>query len=134
MANNQKNEVKGGGAGWGAGIAATVAAAAIGAYFLYGKDGAKNRKKVKGWMLKAKGEILEKVEALENVSEGKYQQIVEEVAARYRGARNVDKAELVALITDAKRHWKTMKKIVAKPRSGKKVAKRSVKKSSGKSK
>ena len=33
----------------GAGLAAVAAFAAAG-YFLYGKDGAKNRKKVRGWM------------------------------------------------------------------------------------
>ena len=38
----------------GAGLAALAAFAAAG-YFLYGKDGAKNRKKVRGWMLKANG-------------------------------------------------------------------------------
>jgi hypothetical protein len=47
----------------GAGIAAGVAAAALGAYFLYGsKDAKKNRAKVKGWMLKARGEVLEQLE------------------------------------------------------------------------
>ena len=35
----------------GIGLAALAAA---GAYFLYGKNGKKNRKKISGWMLKAK--------------------------------------------------------------------------------
>ncbi|KKW48138.1 MAG: hypothetical protein UY99_C0011G0001, partial [Parcubacteria group bacterium GW2011_GWA1_59_11] len=35
--------------GIGAGLAAAAVAAA-GAYFLYGKRGAQNRKKVRGWM------------------------------------------------------------------------------------
>jgi hypothetical protein len=47
-----------------------LAALSAGAYFLYGtKEGAKKRVKIKGWMLKAKGEVLEKMEALKDVNE-----------------------------------------------------------------
>ena len=54
---NSKNELSTAqkvGIGFGLTAAAVTAA---GAFFLYGsKEAAKNRKKVKGWMLKAKGE------------------------------------------------------------------------------
>jgi flagellar basal body-associated protein FliL len=45
----------------GIGLGLTAAAVtAAGAYFLYGsKQAPQNRKKVKGWVLKAKGEVLE---------------------------------------------------------------------------
>jgi hypothetical protein len=113
MANNQgmstvkKAEV-------GAGIAAGVAAAAIGAYLLYGKNGAKNRKTVKGWALKAKGEILEQVENMQNITESGYQDIINNVVASYRGAKNVSEPELMALAADARKHWKAIRG-VSKP-------------------
>jgi hypothetical protein len=96
-------------AGIGAGVAAAAAAAALGAYFLYGKNGKENRKKVKGWMLQAKGEILERMENLDNVSEEAYDRIINAVVSNYKGARNVTSSELMALAADARRHWKVLK-------------------------
>ncbi|OHA81464.1 MAG: hypothetical protein A2675_03255 [Candidatus Yonathbacteria bacterium RIFCSPHIGHO2_01_FULL_51_10] len=104
-----------GGIGAGAimGIAAVAAAAAAGGYFLYGKDGAKNRKKVRGWMLKAKGEILEKVEKLKDVSEEEYAKAIDVVAAKYRAVKSIDPAEVEAMVKELKGHWKNIKKTVA---------------------
>jgi len=65
-------------------IIGAAAIAAIGAYFLTGKHGAENRENVRGWMLKMKGEVLEKVEDLKNLTEADYYKIVDEAAARYR--------------------------------------------------
>ena len=89
---------------------ATVAALAAGAYFLYGKNGAKNRKKIKGWMLKAKGEMLEGIEKLKEVSEPKYHEIVENVSAKYAKLKNVDAEDLAALKKEIKGQWKNIKK------------------------
>lgn len=95
----------------GVGLAAASVAALAGGYLLYGaKDAAKNRKKVKGWMLKAKGEILEKIEGMQEVTEDKYHDVVEMVSKKYSGLKNVDAADLTALINDAKKHWKVMHK------------------------
>lgn len=97
-------------AGVGAGLA-LAAAAAAGAYFLYGtKEGAKRRKKIKGWALKAKGEVLERMEGLKEVNERTYRQVVDAVAARYGNLKNVDKTELEALVRDLKRHWRNIQK------------------------
>lgn len=41
-------------------IGATIAAAGVAAYMLFGPDGKKNRKVVRGWAVKMKGEIIEK--------------------------------------------------------------------------
>ena len=43
-------------------LAGAAVAATAGAYYLYGPSGKKHQKQVKGWMLKAKGEILERAE------------------------------------------------------------------------
>lgn len=97
-------------AGVGVGILAVAAAAAAGTYFLYGKDGAKNRKKIKGWTLKAKGEILERMEKLGELSEEKYNEIITQVAKQYHGLKSVDPAELTAMTNDLRRHWKNIKR------------------------
>ena len=38
-----------------------AALAAAGAYFIYGKDAAKHRNKIKGWTLKMKGDLLSRL-------------------------------------------------------------------------
>lgn len=106
----------------GAGIAALAAFAAAG-YFLYGKDGAKNRKKVKGWMLKAKGEVLEGVEKLKDVSEEQYAAIINKVGDKYKAVKNIDPAEVEAMMKELHGHWKSIKKTIS-PAPKKKVAKK----------
>ncbi|GMQ95100.1 MAG: hypothetical protein BMS9Abin13_210 [Patescibacteria group bacterium] len=96
--------------GVGVSIAAIAATLAVGGYLLYGKNGAKNRKKVKGWMLKARGEVLEQVENLRdmNISEEEYRNIVDKVAKRYKKLKSVSAKEVEALAKELKGHWKEM--------------------------
>lgn len=100
--------------GIGMGLAAAAAAAAAGAYFLYGKNGAKNRKTVKGWMLKARGEVMDRMEKLESVSEAKYREIVDTVIRGYKSAKNASPAELAAAAAELKSHWNSIKKSIQK--------------------
>ena len=94
----------------GAGIA-TVAAAIAGTYFLYGvKNAPKNRKKVKSWMLKAKGEILEQLESLSEISEDAYHKIIDEVSSKYQALRNIEKNDVVEFAEELKSHWKNIAK------------------------
>jgi gas vesicle protein len=86
----------------GIGIAAL---AAIGAYFLAGKRGAKNRERIYGWTLKMKGEVLEKVEDLKNMKKEDYYKIVDEVAARYEKVERVSASELRRLADELKDAW-----------------------------
>lgn len=96
----------------GAGFAALVAAAA-GAYFLYGsKEGAKRRKQIKGWTVKAKGEVLEKLEKVEDLNEEKYHEIVDTVAEKYKKLKHVDTEEVEQMVKELKGHWMKMKKQV----------------------
>jgi gas vesicle protein len=94
----------------GAGIA-TVAAAIAGTYFVYGsKNAAKNRKKVKSWTLKAKGEILEQLENLSEINEEIYHKIVKEVSDKYQALKNIDKQDVSEFIEELKSHWKNIEK------------------------
>lgn len=106
----------------GVGVAMLAAAAAAG-YFLYGKNGAKNRKKVKGWMLKAKGEVLEQLERMKEVNQATYRQAVEKVMARYR---SMDAKEIAALSKELKGYWAGIKRQAAPagPEKKKKTARK----------
>lgn len=97
------------------------AVAAAGTYFLYGAKQAKaNRKKVKAWMLKAKGEVLEQLERMDIIDEKKYQAAVDKVAKKYRTIKSIDPKEVEETIADLKRHWKNMVKAPVKKAAKKK--------------
>ena len=89
--------------GAGIGLAAITA---LGAYFLHGKSGAQNREKIAGWMLKMKGEILEKVEDIKGLNEAEYYKIVDETSARYASLKKVGADELKHLTAELKGAWK----------------------------
>lgn len=120
--------------GIGVGLAAAAAAAAAGAYFLYGKNGAKNRKAVKSWMLKARADVMDKMEQLEDVSEKKYRDVVDSVIKGYKGAKNASPAELAAAAAELKSHWKSIQKSLKasspKKAQGRKMAGKSSRKKS----
>ena len=117
----QKNKSDNSGVATVLGLGA-LAALSAGAYFLYGtKEGAKKRVKIKGWMLKAKGEVLEKMEALKDVNEEAYNKVVSTVMSKYQGLKNVDQGEVVSLVEDFKKHWKNIKKHIDEATKVKKV-------------
>lgn len=93
---------------------ALAAAAAAGVYFLYGSDDAKkNRKVVKGWALKAKGEVLEKIEQVKGeLTEENYHKIVDNVTGKYRKLKTAHGDDIEMLVKDMKGHWKNIKKHV----------------------
>ena len=108
----------------GAGIAA-LAATAAGAYYLYGTEkGKKKRKVMKSWMLKMKAEVMDEIEQLKDLNEDLYHAAVDKVAAKYKAIQNIDQAEVLALAGRMQKHWKDIKKdITASTKTVKKVAK-----------
>lgn len=115
-----------------AGVAA-LSAAAVGAYYLYGhKDAKKHRGAVKGWMLKAKGEVLEELENAKDITESTYGSAVDAVAAKYRELKQIDPAELEEFMDEMRSHWTGIKKTLATKAPARKKA--SVKKSAAKKK
>jgi gas vesicle protein len=98
-----------------------TATAAFAGYYLFGPKGKENRAKVKGWTLKAKGEILEKIEKLEEVSEEKYEEIVDKVMGKYEKLKSTTedeteklKKELKSRYAHVKRDMKSAEKKVTK--------------------
>lgn len=113
----------------GIGIGLTAAAAALaGAYFLYGsKNAAKNRKAVKGWMLKAKGEVLSSLEKAQNMTKEEYEQLVAKVGAGYVAAKEMTQGDLAAFTKEMQTHWKDLTKVAApKKKTAKKAAAKKV--------
>ena len=108
----------------GVGITAAVAAAAAGAYFLYGtNEGKKQRKKIRGWALKAKGEVLEQLENLKEVNEEAYNKVVETVTRKYKDLKQVDPSELASMARELKGHWNSIQReLVATQKTVKKAA------------
>jgi gas vesicle protein len=113
--------------GLGVGLTAAAVAAAS-AYFLYGsKNAAKNRKAVKSWTLKAKAEVLEKLEDAQNMSQEEYLALIDTVAATYQGVKSASKTDLSTFKKEMKEHWTGIVKEVApkkKPAAKKAPAKK----------
>jgi hypothetical protein len=116
----------------------TAAVAAAGAYFLYGSEkAAKNRKVVKSWALKAKAEVLEKLEDAKEMTTDEYEELIAVVAGTYEGVKGASKKDLKEFTTEMQDHWKKIEKIgktkkVAVKKAVKKVAKTSPKKAAKK--
>jgi hypothetical protein len=96
----------------GIGIGLTAAAvSAAGAYFLYGsKQAAKNRKKVKSWALKAKGDVLEALEKAEEITEEEYKDLVASAIGAYGSLKNASKGEVKDFQREMAGHWDTLQK------------------------
>jgi hypothetical protein len=96
----------------GIGVGLTTAAvAAVGAYFLYGsKDAPKNRKKVKSWALKAKGEVLEVLEKAEKITEGEFNDLVAGVAKTYGTVQKLSKKEMAEFKKEMADNWQDLVK------------------------
>ncbi len=120
----------------GIGVGLTAAAvAAAGAYFLYGSEEApKNRKKVKSWMLKAKGDVLQKLEAAEHMTEDEFHAVVEKVLTTYNKAQTISKKELKDFKAEMLEDWGGLitsgvaKVLTAEQIAKKKAAKKAAKK------
>lgn len=88
-----------------------AAAAAAGAYYLYGtQDGAKARKKMGSWAMKLKKEVIKETQKLEKVGQADYNKIVLRLKKKYDGVKSIDPKEMNAVVADLKKHWSVVKK------------------------
>jgi hypothetical protein len=92
------------------GVVAGVAALSAASYVLFGPNAKKNKKAIKGWAIKMKGEIIEKFEDAKVLSEPVYNQIIDQVSKKYSKAKKIDEVELKATVSELKKHWKKMTK------------------------
>lgn len=102
----------------GAGL---VAGAALAAYLLTSsKDRKKAAKKIKSWMIEMQKETAEKVQKVQDLTEEKYNQIVDEVKPKYEALKDVSSAELSTFADEMKSHWKNISRVAKKINAGKK--------------
>ena len=106
-------------------VAAGVAVLSAAGYLLFGPQGKKNRKVVKGWTLKAKGELLERLEGMENVTAEEYHKAVAEVMKKYSALKSIAPAEISKITDEFNKSWKAIIAANAPKKSGKKAAKKS---------
>jgi gas vesicle protein len=102
------------------GVGVGVAALSAAAYLLFGPNGKKNRKIIRGWAVKMKGEIIEKFEEVKELTEPIYNEIIDEVQKKYAGFKNIDKKELQEIIAEMRKDWISIKK-TANPKKAKKA-------------
>ena len=136
MANNNK---KGGmSAGKVAVIGASVAALAAASYYFFGPEGKKNQKKMKGWMIKIKGEIVDKMEDAQDMTESAYHAIVDAVSSAYQKNSKVAASDVADYVAILKKQWRGISGSLKKPAKKKvvskatKVVKKAVKKAAKK--
>lgn len=122
----KKNE--GTSAGTVAAVGAGVIALAAASYFFFGPEGKKNRHNLKGWMVKMKGEVIEKMEDAKDMSEAAYEKIVDAIAAKYAKAGKVSEQEIRLFAGLLKQQWKGIVKSHNKTTAVKKAAKTVAKK------
>ncbi len=91
-------------------MGAGIAAAATAVYFLTGEKGKKNREAIKGWMSKAKKEVVAKLEKAKNLTQDSYDAMIEEVVSKYESAKEVTPKEIKELKGELKSHWKKIAK------------------------
>ena len=89
-----------------------VASTIAGAYYLYGsREGQVARKNMAAWAVKMKGEMLEGIEKLKEVSEPKYKELVKKVEEKYAKAK-ADSPEFKKVVGEISSVWGKMKKEV----------------------
>ncbi|MDQ5893276.1 MAG: hypothetical protein QG640_288 [Patescibacteria group bacterium] len=103
----------------GAGVLALAAAS----YYLFGPEAKKHQKKVKGWMIKAKGEIIEKLEDAKEMTEPVYHSIVDSVTTAYLKNGKIAKEDIEAFTKNLKGQWKSIAKS-ASPKKAKTKSKK----------
>jgi len=107
-------------------LGASAAALAASTYYFFGPAGKIHRQKAAGWMIKMKGEIVERLEEAGDVTEAAYHGIVDSVLSTYLTAGKVAPAELETFADNLKGQWKHILKSIPVPK--KKAVKKTAKK------
>lgn len=95
-----------------AAIGVSLASLAAGAYFFFGPKGKNNQKHAKAWVIKMKGDIVEKLESAKEVTEPIYNTIIDTVAANYKKKIKNGQEDIVEIVDDLKKQWKNLNKAV----------------------
>lgn len=86
-----------------------AAIGAIAAMLMSPKSGKENRDKMRFWMYRMNKEVKNRVADSKDVTQDKYNQLVDEVSDRYRKMRFIKENELDDFVSDLKERWERIK-------------------------
>jgi hypothetical protein len=93
------------------GVAAgLIATGAAGYYFFASKKAKKNRKIAASWADSLKRDAEKKIKLLKSLDKTAVTEVIESVAAAYRGAGKVSKKDLSAAVSELKKNWQKLAK------------------------
>ncbi|MEX2514946.1 MAG: hypothetical protein WD335_02330 [Candidatus Paceibacterota bacterium] len=93
-------------------VAGLSAALAAGAMYFYGPDGDRRRNNFRGWILKTKGEVLDKLEEAESLTKERYNEIVDAAVEKFATGRAKKEQEVEVIRQELKSNWVHIKKAV----------------------
>lgn len=80
--------------------------AALSAYLLYGKKGLSRRNGgVRGWMFRMRADVLDEIEQIKDLTQERYNEIVDRVSEKYQRLENVGNREISRLKDDLRQAW-----------------------------
>jgi len=87
-------------------IAGLLASAAAGAVYLYGKNKKRTQQRLRGWALKVKGEVMEKMATVETLTRSQYDQFIDTAIEEYTDKKHIAESEVEKLREKLKGRWK----------------------------
>lgn len=93
----------------GAGILGALLGTVAGV-FLSPKSGKENREDLKTWITDMQDEVMERVKDARDMSQEKYDEIVDEIADRRKSMSKVTNEEWVGVVKEMKKHWARISK------------------------
>ncbi|MCX6747629.1 MAG: hypothetical protein NTW98_01635, partial [Candidatus Nomurabacteria bacterium] len=57
-----------------------------------------------------KGEMIEKLEDLKEVTEPMYNKVVDDISSKYAKVKNIDQEDVNEVVGELKKHWKALAK------------------------
>lgn len=104
------DEVREKGSGGAIAAVAAIGALLAGTFLFAGDRGGKNRTMVRDWMVRAKGEVIETLETMKDVSKETYDDVVDTVLKRYNAVKDVSADELADFRDELRSHWDAIAK------------------------
>lgn len=98
---------------FGAGLAGLAAA-----YFFLSPKNKKHLENTKSWVIKMKGDVVEKLEQARAISETIYNEIIDSVATKYEKSLKSSPEEVQELAQDLKTHWNAISRSVKAKKLG----------------
>lgn len=90
-------------------LAGAAAMAAAGAYYLYGPDGKEHKRTLDKGVDRLKKEILTRMSELSDITQEKYEDVVDETMKKYGLVKRIGKEKAGRLSLSLKKRWEEMK-------------------------